>query len=478
MSGVDRDDKAKSAIQACAVKLSHAVDGFWHWRLRRFVGWRGVGALNCTEPSVIACDRGQACAENLRSGPSNPPTLDAPPNRMRIALLCSGLGHIVRGHEVFARDLFDLLAGSVDITLFKSAGPASAKEVVVPSVPRTSPVLDQIKVNVAPQWVASVRDQERSRIEHETFAYGALVHLLSGDYDIIHCLEQEVANIVFDNRHLFLRTPKILFSNGGAIPARLLPRCDFVQEHTERNLAQSARHKAFMIPHGVDLARFQKGMSTDFRQRHAIPADAFMLISVGTVCVNHKRMDHVIREVAPLPGVRLVIVGQESSETPAIKALGRDLLGGRVTFTKLPHDQLPQAYAAADAFVLGSLFETFGIVYIEAMAMGLPVFCADNPNQRSIVKEGVFVDMSRAGALTAALRQTPRDSLHAIGQRGRLVVERDYDLQALKSRYVERYRAMAGAPSSLPHYGPKTRLLLKMRAFVDRLGRRLDDDLR
>lgn len=397
---------------------------------------------------------------------------------LRIALLCSGLGHIVRGHEVFARDLFDLLTGSVDITLLKGAGSGLINEIVIPSVPRTSTVLDQIKVQVAPHWAASVRDQERSRIEHETFAYGALVHLLSGGYDVIHCLEQEVANIVFDNRHLFIRIPKVLFSNGGAIPARRLPRCDFVQEHTERNLAQSARHKAFMIPHGVNLIRFKPDTGSDFRQRHGIPADAFLLISVGTVGVNHKRMDHVIREVAPLPGVHLLIVGQESSETPAIKALGQALLGERVTFTKLPHDQLPQAYAAADAFVLGSLFETFGIVYIEAMAMGLPVFCADNPNQRSIVKEGVFVDMARGGALTSALRETPRDSLQAMGLRGRRVVEQHYDLQALKSQYLDRYRLMVSAPCSLPRYGPRTRWLLKMRAFADHLGRRLDDHLR
>ena len=405
----------------------------------------------------------------------NPDALSTP---LRVALLCSGLGHIVRGHEVFARDLFDLLTGSVDITLLKGAGSGLVNEIVIPSVPRTSTVLDQIKVHVAPHWAASVRDQERSRIEHETFAYGALVHLLGGDYDVIHCLEQEVANIVFDNRHLFVRTPKVLFSNGGAIPSRLLPRCDFVQEHTDRNLAQSARHKAFMIPHGVDLARFQLGTRTDFRQRHAIPPDAFVLISVGTVCVNHKRMDHVIREVAPIPGVHLVIVGQENSETPAIKALGQELLGNRVTFTKLPHDQLPQAYSAADAFVLGSRFETFGIVFIEAMAMGLPVFCADNPNQRSIVKEGLFVDMTRTGALTAALRGTSREMLHDLGQRGRRVVEQHYDLQTLKPQYLERYRAMAGAPCNLPRYGARIRGLTKLKALIDRLGRSVEERLR
>jgi hypothetical protein len=40
---------------------------------------------------------------------------------MKIALLCSGLGNIYRGHEIFARDLFNLVSDSVDITLFKEA---------------------------------------------------------------------------------------------------------------------------------------------------------------------------------------------------------------------------------------------------------------------------------------------------------------------------------------------------------------------
>ena len=75
----------------------------------------------------------------------------------------------------------------------------------------------------------------------------------------------------------------------------------------------------------------------------------------------------------------------------------------------MAHDELPKAYAAANVFVLGSLFETFGIVYIEAMAMELPVFCTNHINQRLIVKEGIFCDLSKPGALTHVLQNTSRD---------------------------------------------------------------------
>lgn len=371
---------------------------------------------------------------------------------MKIALLCSGLGNVVRGHEIFARDLFDLLQDDIEITLFKGGGAATPREVVIPNIPRDAAVLDQVHVAVSPRWASAVQEQERSRIEHETFAYAALRPLLEGGFDVIHCLEQEVCNIVFDNRHLFARTPKVVFANGGAIPAADLPRCDFVQEHTPHNFARSARGKAFMIPHGVDVQRFRPGLASDFRARHGIPGDAFVVISVGTVCYHHKRMDYVIREVAALHDAHLLIVGQENQDTPAIKQLGHELLGSRVVFTKLPHDELALAYAAADVFVLGSLFETFGIVYIEAMAMGLPVFCTQHPNQKMIVGDGVFVDMQARGALSAALRDTPRQRLAELARLGRERAEQHYDLRVLKQQYLERYRLIAQAPSSLPQH--------------------------
>lgn len=377
---------------------------------------------------------------------------------MKVALLCSGLGNVLRGHEIFARDLFDLLSNSLDITLFKGGGEASNKEVVIDNLPRNSTYLDHIHVSVSPKWAAAVREQERSRIEHETFAYAALKPLMEGGFDVIHCLEQEVCNIMYDNRHLFQHPPRIVFSNGGAIPRSDLPRCDFVQEHTDYNLSRSDPRKAFMIPHGVDLKVFHPEVEFNFREAQGIPPDAFVVISVGTICYHHKRMDYVIREVAPLQEVYLVIVGQENPDTPAIKALGKALMGDRIIFTKMTHEELPQAYAAANVFVLGSLFETFGIVYIEAMAMGLPVICTHHVNQRSIVKEGIFIDMSKLGALTAALRNTDQKKLAELGRGGRLNAEKYYDLDLLKQQYIRRYEAIANSPVSLQTYTPWSKL--------------------
>ncbi len=390
---------------------------------------------------------------------------------MKIALLCSGLGYIHRGHEVFARDLFTLIGGAVDITLFKGGGQPAKNELVIDNLPRNALCLRDVHVAVSPKWAEAAREQERIRIEGETFAYAALRPLIEGDFDVVHCLEQEVCNIVYDNRHLFTRPPKVVFSNGGAIPAHDLPRCDFVQEHTDHNLQHSARHKAFMIPHGVDLGLFRPGMASEYRARHGIPSDAFVAISVGTICYWHKRMDHVIRELAPLNDVHLVIVGQEHPDTAAIKALGHQLMGDRITFDTLSHADLPQAYAAADAFVLGSLFETFGIVYIEAMAMGLPVFCTDHANQRSIVQEAIFLDMRKTGALTEALRSRDPARLAMLGRRGREIVARDYDQAELRNRYVRQYENMLAAPSSLPVYSLKTKVAANVRGTLRKAAR-------
>lgn len=390
---------------------------------------------------------------------------------MKVALLCSGLGHVNRGHEIFAHDLFGLLRDSIDITLFKGGGSPAPNEIVVDNVPRNAACLRNLHLAVSPRWKVAMQEQERIRIETETFAHAALRPLLEGEYDVIHCLEQEVCERLYSFRHLFARTPKFLFSNGGAIPAAKLPRCDFVQEHTEYNLRHSAQHKAFCIPHGVDTTLFKPGLRSDFRAQHGIREDAFVVISVGTICYWHKRMDYLIRELAQVPDAHLLIVGQECADTDSIKALGEELMAGRISFAQAPHYELPRMYAAADVFALGSLFETFGIVYIEAMAMGLPVFCTDHPNQRSIVREGVFLDLKRPGTLRDALINRDPAKLQRLREQGPKIVQSFFSLDRLKSAYIDRYEQISRTQVTLPVYSFGTKLRDNLNGLFKRFSR-------
>ena len=63
---------------------------------------------------------------------------------------------------------------------------------------------------------------------------------------------------------------------------------------------------------------------------------------------------------------------------------------GQVTLLgRLPHDQILQEMAWADAFALVGWDEPFGIVFAEAFAAGLPVICCDDGGICDLLKDGV-----------------------------------------------------------------------------------------
>lgn len=129
--------------------------------------------------------------------------------------------------------------------------------------------------------------------------------------------------------------------------------------------------------------------------------------------------------------------------------MGNELMGNRIVFTKTKNQELSQVYPATDVFALGSLLKTSCIVDIEAMSMplpGLPVLCTHHPNQHSIIgRSGVFVDMSKPGALAAALCNSARDRLAALGAEGRTYAVEHYELRRLADRYVAEYSWMVAA---------------------------------
>lgn len=82
-----------------------------------------------------------------------------------------------------------------------------------------------------------------------------------------------------------------------------------------------------------------------------------------------------------------------------------------VTFTgQLSRDQVAAQMQACDVFVLPSRYETFGVVYIEAMACGKPVIAAANGGPDDFVKDfnGILIQPESVEALAEAMRYMAR----------------------------------------------------------------------
>ena len=135
------------------------------------------------------------------------------------------------------------------------------------------------------------------------------------------------------------------------------------------------------------------------------------LLAVGSV-VPGKGYDTLIDALGRFRALpwRLLIVGNRKGNLDTTTALDAQIarlgLSGRVRFAgALAPDQVAAQYQAADVFVLPSRFETYGMVYAEAMANGLPIVATTAGAIPDTVpaSAGVLVPTDDAAALAAAL---------------------------------------------------------------------------
>ncbi len=164
-----------------------------------------------------------------------------------------------------------------------------------------------------------------------------------------------------------------------------------------------ARESIRVVPEPIDLVRWQSALG---RVPHVASPEPVIL------CVAHlyprKQVSSLVRAMALLKTpARLRVVGA-GPELPALRALARDLgLGGRVALLgHVPFERLVAEYRGADIFCLPSLQEGFGIVFLEAMAAGLPVVACQAAAVPEVVPDwecGLLVPPRDVPALAFAL---------------------------------------------------------------------------
>jgi D-inositol-3-phosphate glycosyltransferase len=166
-----------------------------------------------------------------------------------------------------------------------------------------------------------------------------------------------------------------------------------------RRLYDAPSERIRIVPPGVDTGLFRRLPKEESRAALGL-ASRRVVLFVGRL-QSLKGPDLAIRAVAEAirrdprgtRDVALVVVGGPSGtgDAPAsLRALAEaEGIADRVHF--LPpraHADLPRVYAAADALVMPSRSESFGLVALEAQACGVPVVAADVGGLRYVIRAG------------------------------------------------------------------------------------------
>jgi len=197
------------------------------------------------------------------------------------------------------------------------------------------------------------------------------------------------------------------------------------------------REKIIVIPLGVDVNLFKPIPKEDKK---------FRIILVG-ISVQ-KGVHYVLKAISELrlKDIEVFLIGIPNQDIKPLlkvykynKELNLNLIGG------IPKNQLYKYYSQGSVFILFSLEDGFGMVVLEAMAVGLPVICSTNVGAKDVVREGIdgfIVPIRDTEALKEKiifLYEHPQ-LCKEMGEAARENVIRNYTWQHYGERIIETYK--------------------------------------
>ena len=120
---------------------------------------------------------------------------------------------------------------------------------------------------------------------------------------------------------------------------------------------------------------------------------------VSALTLN-KRVEAGIKAVSKTKDAHLVVAG-DGPRRQVVDALGARLLGDRFTRLLISPDRMPALYRSADVVLHLSKEESFGNVFVEAMASGLPIVAHDSPRLRRLIGEEGYLHNTDDPSITA-----------------------------------------------------------------------------
>jgi UDP-glucose:(heptosyl)LPS alpha-1,3-glucosyltransferase len=209
----------------------------------------------------------------------------------------------------------------------------------------------------------------------------------------------------------------------------------------------TAPEKLVLIRNAVDSETFHPGlrgeMRVGVRQQIKIPEDANVTLHVGSG-FERKGVAAMLEAVARSRAKPwALVVGRDKRASQYATLAQRLGIAERVRFVGAVSDVRPY-YAAADTFVLASLYDPQPNAALEAMACGLPVVTSTKCGAAELLVEGEsgFVrDALDVAGIASVLDTLEGGVALRIGKAARAAVER-YTPAAMAREYLDLYRRL------------------------------------
>ena len=283
---------------------------------------------------------------------------------------------------------------------------------------------------------------------HFLFGDGQLAYTLKKRYGIPYvvtlrssCVKQISSKYKL---HLYVHGFKILLNASAVVfisPAhrdQLLDRCllGYIRD--------LIREKSVVIPNGVD-----KYWLNHIRLNNCnIKEKKIRILTVGTI---EKKKNHIMTAKA----LSLLKERGHNVEYRVVgKILDRDIYNQLIKypfvkyFSHMPKETLIEQFREADIFVMVSRFETFGLVYVEAMTQGLPLVYSKGQGFDKQFKEGevgYHADSNSPDDICHAIERVLKD-YENISKKVPLLAQK-FDWAIIAKKYCHLYETITKAKS-------------------------------
>lgn len=199
------------------------------------------------------------------------------------------------------------------------------------------------------------------------------------------------------------------------------------------------KNKTNVIYHGVPEATIQSSFN---------PMVGPMRALCTSRVVRRKGIETLVQAAALSPEVEYRVIGNleiDPTYTRELQALCSELGVKNLEFLgKVSQNQLQREYHQANLFVLPTLHEMFGIVFIEALAAGLPVVSTDVAAVPEVVTSdtGFLVQPGDPAALAERVLRFRNPELHARLASGALVRASHFRFETTVTRYLGEFNRL------------------------------------